>query len=110
MAVKSQKEGNGEERIMYQFRTYGDLCHSKRFFERRDEIARHLAEVVKKTNEFRKSLDKRTKLMKGWEDKVSQREIWSSCELLKLDNEKRRDRERLIGQSADITNPLVEEK
>lgn len=71
---------------MYQFRSCGDLCSSKKIFETRKEIMAHLGKVVALTEKYRKSLNKEDLEIVKWNQKVSVDEMKDSIFVTIIDN------------------------
>jgi hypothetical protein len=73
---------------MYQFRSCGDLCSSKKMFETRKEILAHLGNVVALTEKYRKSLPKEDLEIVKWHQKVSKEEMIDNVFVTIIDEEK----------------------
>ena len=93
---------------MYQFRTYGHLCSSKRYLKTKEECKAHLKKVIEATNEFRLTITIAQRNSRSWGKRVTSIEVVNSIEAIKIDEVVNPEWKTLLGDAKEITDPNME--
>jgi len=67
----------------------------------------HVQELIKATNEFRKTLELSVLMGQRWNQKVSQLEMENGLEVIKIDEIECPEWKTLFGTEKDIINPCL---
>ena len=91
--------------MLYQIRTFGDLCASKKYLKK-SQLSKHILEVVEKTKKHRESLSVEELIKLRYGKSVTEAELMESIGILKVDPDMLPDYERILGKSYDIGLPI----
>lgn len=68
---------------MYQVRTFGNLCQSRKLLEKREDILDYIHKVVKQTNKYRKE-NPINCLINKWKEKVTKKDVEEGIEIINI--------------------------
>lgn len=92
--------------MIFQLRSFGSLCGSKKCFERISDLRRHIDDIVEKTLSFRAENPEISGRM-GWGKKISQDELKNYISILTIDPSVEPGWKRLLGNDIEIKNPYL---
>lgn len=88
---------------MYQFRSTGALCSSKKIFETKAQMFSHLQQVIFRTEKYRKSISEEHLNDIKWTRKVSQRELVENICITSFDPKIHPDSLEIFGIEKEIS-------
>lgn len=96
--------------MVYQIRTYNALSTSKKYIYKKEELKAHIATIVEATNKFRKKQTPEILLKFKWPDKVEDRELGGSVEIIRIDILVCQEWKVVFGEEKPIADPDTEDK
>ena len=90
---------------MWQVRSFGTLCSSKRYLSEAGDIKKYISEVVKASEEWRKKQTEVKLNLLGWTLKVTHEQLLSGIEIVKIDVSLCPDWKSIFGESKPIGAP-----
>ncbi len=89
---------------MYQFRSTGALCSSKKIFETKPQMFAHLQQVIFRTEKYRKSISEDNLNDIKWARKVSQKELVENIVITSFDPKIYADSLEIFGTEKEISD------
>lgn len=91
--------------MIYQIRTFGNLCSSKKMFKEYSDLKYHIKEAQEKTNLYRSSVCQQSLRSRGIGVMVTRKELMEGIEILKVDEDLFPAYETFLGPQKEFKDP-----